>query len=249
MNMHRKLYEVKTLEEAKQLAVAEFGVKESDLTFTIVNEKKGFLGIGSKIEVEAVIDADGITRGKEYIQMILDNNNIQGFIEKKVRGNNVEFNVDAGDFNGYLIGKNSRNLIALQILVSTVVNKYYEGEEEAKIVMVDVGGYRKRREKNLENMAVDFAKQVSRTKQKIQLDYLNAYERKIVHNKLSTWNDVRTYSVGEEPNRFLVIEYKPMTKAPETPKIETPEVQAAETPKPAETPEVIEMAAKENKEE
>ncbi|MGD9886782.1 MAG: RNA-binding cell elongation regulator Jag/EloR [Bacilli bacterium] len=226
--MRRKTYEVKTVEEAKQLAIADFGVKESDLTFTIVNEKKGFLGIGSKIEVEAVMDADGITRGKEYIQMILDNNNIQGFIEKKVRGDNVEFNIDAGDFNGYLIGKNSRNLIALQILVSTVVNKYYNEEEEPKTVMVDVGGYRKRREKNLENMAVDFGKQVSRSKQKIQLDYLNAYERKIIHNKLSTWKDVRTYSVGEEPNRFLIIEprdtSKPIeSKTPETNEIKNPE--------------------------
>jgi len=52
--MNRKTYEVKTVEEAKQLAVADFGVKESELTFTIINEKKGFLGIGSKIEVEAV---------------------------------------------------------------------------------------------------------------------------------------------------------------------------------------------------
>jgi spoIIIJ-associated protein len=205
--MRRKLYEVKTLDEAKRQAVIDFGVKESDLTFTIVNEKKGFLGIGSKIEVEAIIDADGITRGKEYIQMLLDNNNIQGFIEKRVRGNNVQFNVEAGDFNGYLIGKNARNLIALQILVSIVVNNYYEGED-LKIVRVDVGGYKQRRERNLENMAVQFGKQVARTKQTIQLDYLNAYERKIIHNKLSTWKDVATRSIGEEPNRFLVIEPK-----------------------------------------
>lgn len=205
--MRRKLYEVKTLDEAKRQAVIDFGVKESDLTFTIVNEKKGFLGIGSKIEVEAIIDADGITRGKEYIQMLLDNNNIQGFIEKRVRGNNVQFNVEAGDFNGYLIGKNARNLIALQILVSIVVNNYYEGED-LKIVRVDVGGYKQRRERNLENMAVQFGKQVARTKQTIQLDYLNAYERKIIHNKLSAWKDVATRSIGEEPNRFLVIEPK-----------------------------------------
>ncbi|MGD9605159.1 MAG: RNA-binding cell elongation regulator Jag/EloR [Bacilli bacterium] len=228
--MRRKTYEVKTVEEAKQLAVADFGVKESELTFTIVNEKKGFLGIGSKIEVEAVMDADGITRGKEYIQMILNNNNIQGFIEKKVRGDNVEFNIDAGDFNGYLIGKNSRNLIALQILVSTVVNKYYNEEEEPKTVMVDVGGYRKRREKNLENMAVDFGKQVSRSKQKIQLDYLNAYERKIIHNKLSTWKDVRTYSVGEEPNRFLIIEPREHTKPVETIIVENKPVETEKNP-------------------
>src|SRR5690554_7045717 len=112
--MKRRLYEVKTLDEAKQLAVEEFKVSESELTFTIVNQKKGFLGIGGKISVEAVLDADGITRGKEYIQMLLDNNNIQGFIEKKVRGNNVEFNVEAGELNSYLIGKGGKTLIALQ---------------------------------------------------------------------------------------------------------------------------------------
>lgn len=203
--MRRKLYEVKTLEEAKKLAVEDFGVNESDLTFTIVNEKKGFLGIGGKISVEAVIDADGITRGKEYIQMILDNNNIQGFIERKIRGSNVEFNVEAGELNGYLIGKNARSLIALQTLVNIVVNNYYESDE-TKAVFVDIGGYKKRREKNLETMAINFAKQVSRTKQKIQLDYLNAYERKIIHNKLSTWKNIKTHSEGVEPNRFLIIE-------------------------------------------
>ncbi|MDD3999544.1 MAG: Jag N-terminal domain-containing protein [Bacilli bacterium] len=205
--MRRKLYEVKTLDEAKRLAVADFGIKESELTFTVVNEKKGFLGIGSKIEVEAIIDADGITKGKEYIQTILDNNGVKGFIEKKVRGKNVEFNIEAGEFNGNLIGKNARNLIALQTLVGMVVNNYYEGEE-LKAVYVDVGGYKKRRERNLESMAVQFGKQVARSKQKIQLDYLNAYERKIIHNKLATWKDVTTFSVGEEPNRFLVIEPK-----------------------------------------
>jgi spoIIIJ-associated protein len=112
-----------------------------------------------------------------------------------------------GYTHGALIGKNARNLISLQILVSTVVNNYYEGDD-LKTVFVDVGGYKKRREKNLENMAVEFGKQVARTKQKVQLDYLNAYERKVVHNKLSSWKDVKTYSVGEEPNRYLIIEPK-----------------------------------------
>lgn len=205
--MRRKLYEVKTLEEAKKLAVADFGVKETDLTFTIVSEKKGFLGIGSKLAVEAVLDADGITKGKEYIQKFLENNGIQGFIEKKVRGNYVEFNVEAGDFNGNLIGKGARNLIALQLLAGMVVNNYYEGED-LKTVFVDVGGYKKRRVKNLESLAVKYGKQVARTKHKIQLNNLNAYERKIIHNKLASWKDVTTYSVGEEPKRYLVIEPK-----------------------------------------
>lgn len=204
--MKRRLYEVKTLDEAKQLAVEEFKVSESELTFTIVNQKKGFLGIGGKISVEAVLDADGITRGKEYIQMLLDNNNIQGFIEKKVRGNNVEFNVEAGELNSYLIGKGGKTLIALQTLVNIVVNNYYP-EEDKKVVFLDISGYKKRRERNLEMMATNYAKQVARSRRKVQLNRLNAYERKIIHNKLSTWKNVKTYSVGEEPNRTLIIEY------------------------------------------
>lgn len=205
--MRSKVYEVKTIDEAKSLAVKDFGVEVNDIEFNIVKETKGFLGIGSKLEVEAVLNVDGIEKGKKYIQMILDFNNIEGFIEKKVRGNNVEFNIDAGEFNGYLIGKNSRNLIALQTLVSTIINNYYEGED-LKVVLVDVGGYKRRKERSLENMAVEYGKQVARTKQTIKLDNLNAYERKIIHNKLSTWKDVKTHSEGEEPNRVLIIEPK-----------------------------------------
>lgn len=203
--MLRKVYEVKTLEEAKELALQELGLTEDEITLNILSEKKGFLGIGKKLEVEAVTNVDGANKGKEYIQMILDANEFEGFIEKKVRGKHIEFNVDAGESNGFLIGKNARNLIAIQTLLSIVVNRYYE---DSKVVTVDVGGYKQRRERNIESMAVEYGKQVARTKQKIELDQLNAYERKIIHNKLSTWKDVVTYSVGEEPDRYLVIEPK-----------------------------------------
>lgn len=202
-----KVYEVKSLEEAQSQAVLDFELPLEDLSFEVTEEKKGFLGIGSKIEVKVCIATDGIEAGKKYIKTILDNNGVEGFIEKKIRGENVEFNVDAGDFNGYLIGKNSRNLIALQTLVSTVVNRYY-GEDEKKIVLVDVGGYKKRREKSLEYMAVDWGKQVAKTKTAITITDLNAYERKIVHNKLSTWKDVTTHSEGEGQDRVLIIEPK-----------------------------------------
>lgn len=202
-----KIYEVKSLEDAQSQAVKDFELSLEDLNFEVVKESKGFLGIGSKIEVKVTVVTDGIEAGRNYIKMILANNEVEGFVEKKVRGNNVEFNVDAGDFNGYLIGKNSRNLIALQTLVSTVVNRYYD-EENKKIVLVDVGGYKKRREKNLEYMAVDWGKQVAKTKTPITITDLNAYERKIVHNKLSTWKDVTTHSEGEGQERVLIIEPK-----------------------------------------
>ena len=203
----KKIYEVKTLEEAKKNAIIDFELPEKDLNFEITKETKGFLGIGSKLEVEVSVITDGIEAGKNYIKSILEYNGVEGFVEKKVRQNNVEFNVDAGDFNGYLIGKNSRNLIALQTLVSTIVNRYYD-KEEKKAVLVDVGGYKRRREKNLEAMAVDWGKQVAKTKTAITFTDLNAYETKIIHNKLSSWKDVETHSEGEGSGRVLIIEPK-----------------------------------------
>lgn len=205
--MKKRIYEVKTLDEAKELAPKDLGIALDEITFNVLSEKKGFLGIGGKLEVEAVCTVDGIQKAKEYIQMILDANGVKGFIEKKVRGNSVEFDIDAGDFNGYLIGKNSHTLIALQTIISNIINNYYE-DEDKYIVYVDVNGYKKKREKRLEKMAVDFGKEVAKTKQSIKLDNLNAYERKIIHNKLSTWKDVTTHSEGEEPNRCLIIEAK-----------------------------------------
>ena len=199
------------LEEAQKLAVLDYELPVEALSFEVLRESKGFLGIGAKLEVEADIAADGIEQGKKYIKTILDYNGVEGFIEKKVRGNNVEFNIDAGKFNGYLIGRESHNLIALQILVSTIVNRYYD-EDNKKIVLVDVGGYKKKREKALEHMAVEWGKQVTRTKKSVTVTDLNAYERKIIHNKLSTWDSVSTHSEGETPNRVLIIEYKEIEK-------------------------------------
>ena len=178
----KRTYDVKTLDEAYKLAVEDFDLAVEDLKFEVVRESKGFLGIGAKLEVEVDINVDGIEKGKKYIQQILD-------------------------FNGYLIGHNSRNLIALQTLVSTIVNRYYD-EDDKKIVLVDVGGYKKKREKSLEHMAVEWGKQVSKTKKAITITDLNSYERKIIHNKLSTWKDVETYSEGETPTRVLIISPK-----------------------------------------
>lgn len=205
--MKKILYEVKTIEEAHQLAVEDLRVSLEDIKFTVINEKKGFLGIGGKLSVEAEIAVDGIQKGKEYIQNILDANEVSGTIEVTIEEEMVEFAIDTEDFNGYLIGKNAKNLIALQTLVSIVVNNYYDNDNY-KIVTVDVGEYKKRRKRQLEMLAIQVGKQVAKTKQVVKLDSLNAYERKIVHSKLSTWVDVKTHSEGQEPNRYLVVEPK-----------------------------------------
>ncbi len=193
--MKTKLYDVKTEEEALALASEEFGLSEDDLVVKMVDDK-----------IEVTVGIDGIEKGKQFLQMVLNQNNVNGLIEKMVRDNVVQFNIEAKDFNGVLIGKNSKHLLSLQILTSTIINNYY-GSDEQMIVKIDVGGYRRRREGNIERLAVEYGKQVVKTKQEIVLDGLNSYERKIIHDRLSTWKELKTHSEGEEPNRCLYIEY------------------------------------------
>ena len=194
--MKAKIYNVDTCEEALQLASIEFGVDKEELD-------------ASKVEdgIEVITIVDGVDKAKQYLQSILDAFGAKGYIEKMTKGSTIEFNVDVKEMNGVFIGKNSKHLLAIQTLLNIIVNKYYS-EEEQKTVLLDVGRYRKRREATLEKMAVDFAKQVLKTKQVIKLDNLNAYERKIIHDRLATWNNISTHSEGEEPNRYLFIEYK-----------------------------------------
>ncbi|MFA7010308.1 MAG: Jag N-terminal domain-containing protein, partial [Bacilli bacterium] len=75
--MKAKTYEVKTVAEAKELAVKEFGVSEDNFEVNILKETKGFLGLGGKLEVEVKVITDGVVKAKEYIQMILDTNGIE----------------------------------------------------------------------------------------------------------------------------------------------------------------------------
>ena len=198
--MKTKEYVVSNEDEALTLASKEFGLSEDDLALKIVSETD------ASMVVEVTVGIDPIEKGKKFLQTLLDENQVEGMIEKIVKDNVVEFNINAGDFNGVLIGKNSKHMIALQILLSNVINAYYS-EDEAMIVKLDVGGYRHRREGNLERLAVQYGKQVAKSKQPVQLDGLNSYERKIIHDRLSTWKELKTHSEGEEPNRILIIEY------------------------------------------
>ena len=76
------------------------------------------------------------------------------------------------------------------------------------MVGLDIGGYRANRKRQLEVLATKTAKEVARTKIEVKLKPMNAYERKIIHEKLADWRDVYTESEGEGADRALVIKPK-----------------------------------------
>ena len=197
--MKQKLYEGKTLAEVEVLAVSELGVAKEDMYFDEISET----------EIHVMVDANPVKKGKDFLENFLKEANILGFVERKMRDNVVEYSITTEDANAILIGKGSKTLAALQYATSLVVNRYFDPEtENGLIVKVDIGDYRKKRDENLEKLATRVAKEVAKTKIPVKLRAMNAYERKVIHNKLAEWHDVTTHSEGVEPNRCLIIEPK-----------------------------------------
>ena len=107
-----------------------------------------------------------------------------------------------GDDLSPLIGRHSEVLNSLQYITSLIV-----GREVGHWVplVIDVQGYRERRERQLRQMAVRMAEQVVKTGRRISLEPMTATERRIIHLALRDNNRIMTESIGEEPNRKVVI--------------------------------------------
>lgn len=106
---------------------------------------------------------------------------------------------------GYLIGYRGETLYALQSIMTAIGGK---GIEQKVRVILDIEGYKAKREKTLEDLAQKVAKTVIRTKKPIKLEPMQAYERKIIHSKLQQNSRVETTSVGEEPHRRIIVSLK-----------------------------------------
>ncbi len=72
-------------------------------------------------------------------------------------------------------------------------------------IIIDVDGYRQRREEELRDFALDIADEVRDTNEPVTLEAMPAFERRMIHIALSEAGDVRTYSIGEGRERRVVI--------------------------------------------
>ena len=123
-------------------------------------------------------------------------------IEKNVTGLNV--NINSKDL-GYLIGYRGETLYALQNIMTAIAGRRIDNKVR---VILDIEGYKAKREKTLEELAEKVARTVIKTKKPIKLEPMQAYERKIIHSILQKNDKIDTTSVGEEPYRRIVISLK-----------------------------------------
>ena len=123
-------------------------------------------------------------------------------IQKDKTGLNVEI---SNENLGFLIGYRGETLYAFQNILSAIAGK--DIDKKVRVIL-DIEGYKAKREKTLEELAEKVAKTVIKTRKPVKLEPMQAYERKIIHSKLQQNDKVQTESIGEEPNRRIVISLK-----------------------------------------
>lgn len=220
----------KNIDDAISKALGQFSVSREDIEVEVIKEPiKGFLGlIGSKdgiykitvkkkeevikevdintdIKIETKQDLTDIDVAKGFILNIINNLNIDAQIDIIQEKNVIKVNITGKDA-ACLIGRRGETLDSIQFLAGLALNKVNK-DSHCKI-LIDIENYRSKREDSLIRYANKVAREVAKTRKTKKLDYMNPYERRIIHSTLQNDKFVKTYSEGVDPYRRLVIEYK-----------------------------------------
>lgn len=106
------------------------------------------------------------------------------------------------DEAGYFIGEKGVNLKDFEFVLRLIIKKKFPAFPS---IFLDINNYRKEREESIRFQARQAAKEVVLKKKPVVMEAMNAYERRLVHEELSTRPDVTTESLGKEPNRRVVV--------------------------------------------
>lgn len=200
----------KTKEEALNQVLAKLNASESEIVYSY-EEVKGGLFKGTTYECSGFLKLDILADAEEYLKSIIKGMGVDCNIEVSTKENTTTLKIYSSN-NSVIIGKNGQNLEAL----TTIVRQYIKNiTNNGPRIVLDVEDYKDRQVKRLERLAKNLARDVVRTKTDVEMDSMNSYDRRIVHNVLTDFRGVTTESVGEEPNRRVVIKYSKEEKASE----------------------------------
>ena len=203
LKCRREDVEIKVLENEEKRSF--FSILEPRIVkveMTLKKEKKEV-----RKEKEDNVTPEDIEKCEENIEKFLNNfvNQIKD-LEYVISKGNKSINIEIkGNNSSKLIGYRGETIKALQTIISAIGNKNVGNRVK---VLVDVGGYKEKREETLKELAKKLEKTVKRNGKKIVLEPMSSYERKILHTELQNSDYVTTYSIGEEPRRRIVIDKK-----------------------------------------
>ena len=202
--MEKQKFIGKTYEEAVNNAMISLQESEENLIIKKLSEEKGGLFKASKVEIEVIEKRNILPEIKNYIVNILKLSGFTVNIEVKNKETIPTLTIYS-DNDSLIIGRNGKNLQALSIITNQYIQKLIG--KSYKFIL-DVNSYKEKRDEHLENLARKSAREVAKTQIEVKMDSMNSYERRVIHNALTNNKKVYTESVGEEPNRCVVVKPK-----------------------------------------
>ncbi len=144
---------------------------------------------------------DALEDALDFVEGLLDAMDLDGEVAAEVKDGAISV-VITGESSGILIGRHGRTLEAIQDLLRTAVQR----QAQTRIrISLDVEGYRDRRREAVAQQAREMAERAV-AEGEVELPEMSAFERKVVHDVVSTIEGVTSFSEGEEPRRRVIIQ-------------------------------------------
>ena len=196
-------YEDKNKENLLNKLLADNNLTEADIIYNIT-EESGKLFKSKKYSINAILKLEIKKFIKEYLINVGNLMNID--IKCEINETDNIYNVImVSNNNPILIGKDGRTINSLQLLLRQSLS--IQTGQNIK-VNLDASNYKANKIKNFEYEIKKILKDVQKTKVEVKLDSMNSFQRRIVHNLVSEYENVTSISEGIEPNRYVIIKYE-----------------------------------------
>ena len=191
--------ECNSVEEACERGAEMWGIEPEDIEASILTEDKKFFGLlGANLRVEVRPFAPlSYIKSCHLLNDILERMDLDLVPELTDDGMINLIGEDAG----VVIGRYGETLKALEYLTNLICHF----DMSARRVRLDCGGYRDRREQTLARLAESVAREAIRKRTSVSLEPMSSWERRLVHIALRDNKEIETYSVGENPDRRVVV--------------------------------------------
>jgi spoIIIJ-associated protein len=196
-----------TIEEAIRLAQIRLDAYNNEIDVEVIEKgTKGFLGLFGAKEARVTVKPKPVyyeRKVRDYLKEILDAFDKEVYYDVNFEGKTFRINIQ-GDEISRLIGKHGKTISALQHIMNIYANRLSNTKVN---VFVDVGNYKDNRKESIEDIAHKMARIALKKKKRIVMEPMFAFERRKVHEIVSEYSHLRSYSKGLEPYRKVIVEY------------------------------------------
>ncbi|MCI7797238.1 MAG: Jag N-terminal domain-containing protein [Mollicutes bacterium] len=196
-------FSAKTVELCLDKASSELNVEKDKLTYEVVEEKKGFLGINKKATIKVYEFIDVVYYAEEYLKNVCKALGLEISLKSFTKDEIIKILIETNE-NNLLIGPKGVTLQSLNELVKLAVSNKFKKKYR---ILLDVHDYKNKKYNVLIRVAKNAAREVLKTHMDVKLNPMTPDERKKVHYALSTMKNIKTESVGDGKDRAIVIKY------------------------------------------